>query len=159
MSIPFGAMPADRQLATLGCGVAAIILGATTPRVAALVNGRTLFVSVSPMPWWFSALFAALALAVAVRVTGWVLRIALVAFAVNRVLSIASVAHALSIGPVTVTALNELFGCSLMVAAWPHAGRRARIAAVVLFACFAALAIWLGSGRSSVIASVYAAAA
>ena len=72
-------MPADRQLATLGCGVAAIILGATTPRVAALVNGRTLFVSVSPMPWWFSALFAALALAVAVRVTGWVLRIALVA--------------------------------------------------------------------------------
>src|SRR5437870_13077057 len=65
MSIPFGAMPADRQLATLGCGVAAIILGATTPRVAALVSGRTLFVSVSPMPWWFSALFAALALAVA----------------------------------------------------------------------------------------------
>ena len=32
-------MPADRQLATLGCGVAAIILGATTPRVAALVKG------------------------------------------------------------------------------------------------------------------------
>ena len=70
MAEPFGAMPADRSLAAYGCGFGAVILGATAPRVLSLANDRAVPVSVFLTPWWLSALFAAIAVAIAVRVTG-----------------------------------------------------------------------------------------
>jgi hypothetical protein len=152
MAEPFGAMPADRSLAASGCGFGAVILGATAPRILSLANDRTVPVSVSLTPWWLSALFAAIAVAIAVRVSGLMLRIALVAFALNRLLSVPSVASVLSLGPVTITALNGLFGCLLLGTAWPHASRQARFVAVLLFALFAVLAMWIGRGNASVIA-------
>jgi len=152
MAEPFGAMPADRSLAAYGCGFGAVILGATAPRVLSLANDRNVLVTVFLTPWWLSALFAAIAIAIAVRVTGLMLRITLVAFALNRLCSIPSVASVLSLGPVTITALNRLFGCLLLGTAWPHASRRAKLAAVLLFALFAALATWIGRGKASVIA-------
>ena len=135
MAEPFGAMPADRSLAAYGCGFGAVILGATAPRVLSLANDRAVPVSVFLTPWWLSALFAAIAVAIAVRVTGLMLRITLVAFALNRLFFIPSVASVLSLGPVTTTALNALFGCLLLGTAWPHASRQARLAAVLLFSC------------------------
>src|SRR5438105_548607 len=92
MTEPFGTMPADRTLAAFGCGFGAVILGASVPRVLSLATGRTVPVSVWLTPWWFSALFVVIAVAVAARVTGWMLRMALVAFALNRLISIPSVA-------------------------------------------------------------------
>jgi hypothetical protein len=152
MAEPFGALPADRSLAAYGCGFGAVILGATVPRFLSLANGRAVPVSVFLTPWWLSALFAAIAIAIAVRVTGLMLRITLVAFALNRLLSIPSIAGVLLLGPVTTTALNGLFACLLLGTAWPHASRQARLAALLLFALFAALAIWIGRGKASVIA-------
>ena len=152
MAEPFGAMPADRSLAAYGCGFGAMILGATAPRFLSLANVRGVPVSVFLTPWWLSALFAAIAIAIALRVTGVMLRITLVAFALNRLFSIPFVAGVLLVGPVTITVLNGLFGCLLLGTAWPHASRRARFAAVLLFALFAALATWIGRGKASVIA-------
>jgi hypothetical protein len=152
MANPFGAMPADRSLAAYGCGFGAVILGATAPRVLSLANDRAVPMSVFLTPWWLSALFAAIAIVIAVRVTGLMLRITLVAFALNRFLSIRSVASVLSLGPVSITVLNGLFGCLLLGTAWPHASRQARFAAAILFALFAGLATWIGRGKASVIA-------
>jgi hypothetical protein len=92
---------------------------------------------------------AAAALAIAIQVTGWVLRVALIAFAVGRVLSISAVASAIALGSPAMTAVNGLFACALIVAAWPKVGRLTKIIAIVLFAAAAALKFWLrGSARS-----------
>ena len=104
------------------------------------------------MPWWFLALLAATAAAVSIGVNGWTVRLVLVTFAVNRVLSIPYVAQSLSIGPITFTVLNVLFACTLIIAAWPKAGRNARIGAVVLFVAGMAVGFWVDAARSSVVA-------
>jgi hypothetical protein len=145
-------MAADRSLAAYGCGFGAVILGATVPRVLSLANDRAVPVSVFLAPWWLSALFAATAIVVAVRVTGLMLRMTLIAFALSRLFSIPSMTNGLSLGPVIITGLNGLFGCLLFGTAWPHATRQARLAAVLLFALFAVLSMWIGRGTASVIA-------
>ena len=124
MAEPFGGMPADRSLAAYGCGFGAVILGATAPRILSPGNDQAEPVTVFLTPWWLSVLFA-----------------------LNRLLSVPSVAGVLVLGPVTIAALNGLLGCLLLGTAWPHASRQARIAAVLLFALFASLAMWIGRGK------------
>src|SRR4051794_31791577 len=103
---PFGSMPADRELAAFACGFGGLLLGALIPDMVSLAMGRMIAVAVTPRPWWFVALLAAAALAASVQVTGWVLRGALIAFALCRSISIGAVASALSIGAVAITAVN-----------------------------------------------------
>jgi hypothetical protein len=145
-------MPADRELAAFGSGVGGLMLGVVTPDLVSFYLGRTVAVGFSQLPWWLSALFAAIALGIAIQVTGWALRVALVAFAMGRLASIVSVAEALSVGPVTITVINGLFACGLIVAAWPRAGRLAKVVTIVLFASAAAMRFWVRSSRLSVFA-------
>ena len=149
MSKPFGSMPADRELVAFGSGVGGLMLGVVTPDLVSLALGRTVAVGFSQLPW-LSALFAAIALGIAIQVTGWALRVALVAFAMGRLVSIVSVAEALSVGPVTITAINGLFACGLIVAAWPRAGRLAKVVTIVLFASAVAMRLWVRSSQLSV---------
>ena len=67
MSKPFGSMPANRELAAFGCGLGGLILGVLAPELVSLAMGRTVAVGMSPLPWWFSAFFAAGAFAIATR--------------------------------------------------------------------------------------------
>jgi hypothetical protein len=143
-------MPADPELAAFACGFGGLMLGVLIPDVASLMMGRTVAVGVSQRPWWLVGLLAATALVFAIQVTGWMLRVALIAFSVGRVLSIRGVANALSIGAVTITAVNGLFAGALIVAAWPKAGRLAKVVACVLFVAAAALRFWLRGSASSV---------
>ena len=143
-------MPADRELAAFGCGFGGLILGLVTPDLMSLAMGRTVAAGVSQVPWWFSAVFATTALAIAIQVTGWALRAALIAFAVGRLVSIKSVAKAFSIGPITMTAFNWLFACGLIIATWPRTGRLAKVVTIVLFASTVAVRLWMRSSSSSV---------
>ena len=145
----FGSMPADREIASFACGFGGLLLGVLIPDMVSLAMGRTIAVGVTQRPWWFVALLAAGALVVSVQVTSWVLRGALIAFALGRVVSISAVASALSIDAVAITAVNGVFACAVLFAAWPQVGRLTKVVAVVLFASAAAIRFWLrGSGSS-----------
>ena len=150
MSDRFGSMPADREIAAFGCGFGALILGLLTPDLVSIAMGRTVAVASSQRPWWFVALLAATALALAIQVTGRVLRIALIAFAVARVMSISAVSSALAISALAVTMVNGLFACALLVAAWPKANRLARVVALVLFTSAVVFTLLVRRSASSV---------
>jgi hypothetical protein len=64
--------------------------------------------------------------------------------------SIRFVAEALSVGSITITALNGLFASGLIIAAWPRVSRLAKIVTIILFASAAVFRVWLRSSSSSV---------
>ncbi len=132
MSNPFGSMPADEELAAFGSAVGGLFLGFVTSDVlSAVVQGR-MAAGGSGGPAWLHVLFAAAALVFLGQVASWALRLALLAFALGQVISVAWP----SLSPWVGTGLDALVACGLLAAAWPHAGRRARAVTVVLFVGF-----------------------
>ena len=139
-----------REAGAIGCGFAGWMLGLLTADLLSLVAGRSVTMNLSVMPWWFDATAAVIALVIAAQVAHWLPRVASVSFAADRFGSIATVARALSIGAVALFALHALFATTLMLTAWPKAGRLARAIAIVLFAVAAALRFWTGRPTSVV---------
>jgi hypothetical protein len=107
--------------------------------------------NLSILPWWFDATMAAAAIVIAAQLTQVLPRLTAVAFAADRIASITAVAQALSIGAAAVLfALHILFASTLMLAAWPKAGRLARWISLLLFVLASTIRFWLGRPTSVV---------
>jgi hypothetical protein len=93
---------------------------------------------------------AAVAIVIATQLTQLLSRVTAVAFAVDRIASITAVAQALSIGAAVIFVLHILFASTLMLAAWPKAGRLARWFSLLLFVLASTIRFWLGRPTSVV---------
>jgi hypothetical protein len=138
MAKPFGSTPGDRDLASIGVGAGAVLLGALVPNLLSIAGGVETR-SVWPVPGWLAAVLAMGALLLAFKVRIWPLRIGLAAFAASQLNAFTD----LSLGPRLTTGLGAVFAASIVLAAWPHSDRRARMLAIALFTSALATRMWI----------------
>jgi hypothetical protein len=147
---PFGTRPEDAGIAGICLGAGGWFFSSVMGTFLHAAHGETLWSDSSSTPWFFKIAFATLAIVVALRVRDWVVRTALLIWAVNFVLSIRQVAAALHLNPLLRTSLYGVWSIIVIIAAWPYASRRARIVTAALFMFALAFKLMLPAWRPSV---------